>query len=157
MSLAEAGTTIEEEGVVAVARGFDDTLGGSVGDVVITTDDERVEGVFTIETITTRWRWWGVSVMNRGGLAGEITGGDFAGATDAGFVGFDDFTMDVSDLDIVTSEGGSNKVMIFDGELLGVERVFDADNDVAVVGGNQGSILKPGGIVGTGYFLLNLS
>ena len=41
-------------------------------------------------------------------------------------------------------------------ELLDVESVFDPDEDFAILGGKQGSILKPGGKVDLGNLLFNL-
>ena len=48
VGFAEAGSTIEEEGVVAGAWSVDDAFGGGDGEVVVATNNETIESVFTI-------------------------------------------------------------------------------------------------------------
>ena len=49
MGFAEAWATVEEEWIVAVAWGIDDTAGGGDGEIIVGTDDEVIESVFVIE------------------------------------------------------------------------------------------------------------
>ena len=145
VGLAEAGATIEEEGIIAVAGGVDDTASGGDGEVVVGADDEIVESVFLVE-----------AGFVGGGVFGGLTDGfdavfdygvafgDFAGA-DFRFGAMLDFEIDVDNVEIVVLEGGSDEIEITIAELLDVERVFDTDFDVAVGGRNKGSVLEPGG------------
>ena len=148
MGFTEPGAAVKKEGIVTVAGGIDDVLSGGESEVVIGADDERIKRVFGIETgvwgRTTCFSGFevgtdGAEIIFDGGIATR----DFAG-TDFGFGGGLDFESDVVYGDIVVFEGGFNEVVVTVAELFDVEGVFDADEDVAISGRGEGSILEPG-------------
>ena len=55
VSFAETGAAVEEKRVLAFAGGVDNASCGSNGNVVITTDDEIIKGIFTIKAVNGRF------------------------------------------------------------------------------------------------------
>ena len=67
------------------------------------------------------------------------------------------FEVDVFYFDAGVFEGFFDDVEKFGTELLDKEGIFDTNNNVAIVGRDEGSILKPGRKITRRNFLLNLS
>ena len=157
VGFAKTRATIQEERVVAVARGIDDAPGSGKGKVVVGADDETIEGVFGVEAGLVRIGG------SRSGFAGgrdvftdRGSSGNFAGAN----LGFDfglDPEIDRFNVDIVVLEGVSDKAEVAVTELLDIERIFDTYNNITVVVFDDGGVLKPGRKIGGRYLLLNLS
>ena len=69
VGLAEAGVTVEEERVVAAARGFGHGTRGGMGKAVARTNDEAVEGVALVEACGAAGRTATAGVIRHGGVA----------------------------------------------------------------------------------------
>ena len=157
MSFAETGAAVEEKRVVAAAGGIDNAASGGDGKIVVGADDEVIQGVFLVEIGEVGLGIFEVvfqgfdPVFQRGDFAS-----DFAG-TDAGFGARFHLEFDGFDLDIVVGEGGLDEVEIAAAELADEERVFHADADFAIFGGDEGGILEPGSEVAVADFLLDFS
>ena len=51
VGFAEAGSTIEEEGIITITRRVNDVFGGRYSQVIIGADDKVIDGVFLVEAI----------------------------------------------------------------------------------------------------------
>lgn len=131
MSFTKAGATVKEKRIIAGAGGINDAFGGGDGEVVIGTNDKIIDSVFIIKTITNcarRFFEW------EGAIFDELTtGGDFARANFGFTTGFN-FKINGVDFYAVFGESFGDDVDESSAELLDVERVFDANNDVAIFG-----------------------
>ena len=157
VGFTEAGSAIEEEGVVAAAGSIDDATGGRNSKIVVGTDDEIIESVFFVETRSVGGFFeiflGGFDVMMEGRV---IIFSDFA-RTDTGFgVGFD-FEIDGNYRDVVVFESGFDEIKITNAELVDEKRIFDTDANSAFVGREEGSILEPSNVITVANSLLNLS
>ena len=65
------------------------------------------------------------------------------------------FEVDGIDGEVVVLESGFDNVGEFGAELLDVEGIFDADDDIAIFGRNERGVLEPGRKIAGGNFLLN--
>ena len=158
MGFTETGAAVEEEGVITVTGGVDDTAGGGDSEVVIRADDEIIEGVFLVKTgfVGSRVFFRGRSESFNTLFNDGVGSGDFAG-TDFRFCGRFYLESKFDDFDLVVFKRGSNKVVIAVTKLFNIESVFNADFNVTVFSREKGSVLEPGGKISSGNLLFDFS
>lgn len=148
MGFTEAGATVEKEGIKTRTRGVDDAFGGGNCEIIIAADDKIIHSVFIVEAI----RWF------LGGVAGGFDGFDALNVLSSGDGRFSDFFganfgfdlgfyLEIEGIngDLVIDEGVFDEIIVASAELFDIESVFDTDDDVSTLGGENGSVLEPSG------------
>ena len=134
VGFAEARAAIEEERVIAAARGVDDTASGGNGEIVIRTDDEVIEGVFRVKTRfagLVGFEILGIGFNASFDRVSRITSRNFARA-DTGTRGRLDVERDVFYLDIVILEGVADEITVAVIKLFNMKRIFNTNVNFAV-------------------------
>lgn len=89
-------------------------------------------------------------------LEGEVAGGDFARA-DFGFDFGLNLKVDGFDFEVGVFKCGSDDGEVAVAELFDVERIFDTNDDIAVITRDDGCALEPSREIGWGNLLLDFS
>ena len=144
MSFTETGTTVKEEGVITVTRGFNDATGGGDSDVVVGADNEIIDGVFGVEAGFLGFLAGGKTFFSGGeffidlGRSGDFTGSDF------GFnFGLDHKIYGVN-FDVIIFKCSSDEIEIAVAELLNIKGVFNSYYYITVGVFDDGCVLEPG-------------